>query len=56
MATLAAEMSGPTVSLGEVLDVLGEIRVEENDRVINVAPILFDDTDGGFLIADIKAN
>lgn len=52
--TLAAEMSSPTVSLTEVVDVLGEIEVEENDRVINVAPISFDDTDGGFLIADLK--
>jgi hypothetical protein len=54
MTTLAAETSSPTASLTEVVDVLGEIHVEENDRVINVAPISFDDTDGGFLIADLK--
>ena len=38
----------------EALHLLGEIVVEENERVINVAPIVFDDTDGGFLVADLK--
>jgi hypothetical protein len=54
MTTIAAEMSDPTVSLTEVVDLLGEIQAEEDDRVINVAPIFFDDADGGFLVADLK--
>lgn len=54
MVTPAAEMGNPTASLAEVVDVVGEIQAEENDRVINVAPIFFDDTDGGFLVADLK--
>lgn len=49
-----AETDGRTVRVSDVLEIAGEIHAEENDRVINVAPIFFDDTDGGFLVADLK--
>jgi hypothetical protein len=37
-----------------VLQLLGEIVAEENEQVMNVAPIAFDDAEGGFLVADLK--
>lgn len=52
-APIAAPL-GPTVHRADVMDLRGEILAEENDDVINVAPIFFDDPDGGFLVADLK--